>query len=116
MTKEKLILLCGGEDILSSSIEFTLSTRDDWKVFSISNLKGCETLRKAMETLHPDIVIIHQEFHQDPKHLILQLLMDHPTIKVIMVSLENNMIEVYSKQNILAQEASDLITVIENSH
>jgi len=114
MTEEKLILFCGGEDILSSSIEFILSTRDDWKVISISNLEGCEALRKAMETLHPDIVIIHQEFHLAPKRLMLQLLQDHPAIKVIMVSLENNMIEVYSKQNILAKETSDLITVIEN--
>ena len=114
MTEEKLILLCGGEDILSSSIEFILSTREDWKVISISNLEGCKTLKKAMETLHPDIVIIHQEFNPAPKRLMLQLLQDHPAIKVIMVSLEDNMIEVYSKQNILAKEVSDLITVIEN--
>jgi len=116
MTKKKLILLYGGEDILSSSIEFILSTRENWKVISISQQEGCETFREAMDTLHPDIVIIHQDLHQDPKHLTLQLLQDHPTIKVIMISLENNMIEVYSKQNVLAQEASDLITVIENSH
>lgn len=116
MAKEQMILLCGGEDILSSSIEFTLSAREDWKVISISNLGGCETVRKAMETLNPDIVIIHQEFHPDPKQLMLQLLQDHPAVKVLMISLENNLIEVYSKQNILAKDASDLITVIENSH
>ncbi len=116
MAKEQMILLCGGEDILSSSIEFILSAREDWKVISISNLEGCETVRKAMETLHPDIVIIHQEFYPDPKHLMLQLLQDYPAIKVLMISLENNLIEVYSKQNRLAKDASDLITVIENCH
>lgn len=116
MTNAKMILIWGGEDILSSSIEFILSAKDDWKVVSISNQEGCGTLSMALETTQPDIVIIHQGFHHDPTQLALQLLQDHPAIKVIMINLENNVIEVYSKQKILAKEASDLITVIENEH
>ena len=82
---------------------------------SISNKEDLDALILAVETTQPDIVIIHQECHA-LINLIYRCnsLQDHPAIKVIMISLENNMMEVYSKQKILVKQASDLITVIEN--
>ena len=114
MIKAKRILICGGEDILSSSIKFILSANEAWEVINISYQAGCGGLRRALDSTRPDIVIINQEFHSDPTQLVLQLLQENPAIKVLIVSLEHNMIEVYSKQKILAKETSDLITVIEN--
>jgi chemotaxis response regulator CheB len=114
MTKSKTIVIWGSEGIFGSSIERFLAAKEDWKVVSISNTEDRDALILAVETLQPDIVIIHQGFPDDLANLALQLLPNHPAIKVIMVSLENNLMDVYSKQAILAKEASDLITVIEN--
>jgi hypothetical protein len=114
MTKPKMIVIWGSEDILSSSIELFLAGKDEWKVVSISNKEGLDALILAVETTQPDIVIIHQGCQNDPANLPMQLLQDHPAIKVIKISLENNMMDVYSKQEIMVKQASDLITVIEN--
>jgi len=114
ITKAKMVVVWGREDLLSSSIEYFLATKEDWKVVSISNKEDLDALILAVETTHPDIVIILQGDHNGLTNLPLQLLQDHPAIKVITISLENNAMEVYSKQKIMVKQVSDLITVIEN--
>ena len=115
MTKPKKIVVWGSEDILSSSIEFFLAAKEDWNVVSISNHEDLDALISAVETTQPDIVIINQACNADLTNLPLQLLQDHPAIKVITIGLENNVMDVYSKQKVLVKQAADLITVIENA-
>ena len=114
MTKSKMIVVWGSEDLLSTSIEFFLATKEDWKVVNILNKEDQQALIQFVETSMPDIVIIHQGCHSVQSNLPLQLLQKYPALKVITISLENNMIEVLSKQKIMVKQASDLITVIEN--
>jgi phosphoribosylanthranilate isomerase len=114
MAKSKMIVVWGGEDILSLSIELFLAAKQDWKVVRISNKKDLDAVILAVETTQPDIVIIHHECIKDQTNSALQLLQRHPAIKVITISLENNVMDVYSKKKILVKQVSDLITVIEN--
>ena len=115
MTKTKMIVIWGDEDILSSSIELILTARAEWKVVYISNKEDLGALIMAEGAVQPDIVIIHQECRDNPANFPLQFLQDHPTIKVISVNLENNLLDVYSKQKILVKKTSDLIEVIDNA-
>jgi DNA-binding NarL/FixJ family response regulator len=114
MTKPKMIVVWGSGDILNSSIDLFLAGREDWKVVSVSNKDDLDALILAAENTQPDIVIIHQGCYSNPPDLPLQFLQAHPAIKVIKISLENNAMEVYSKQKIIVKQASDLIKVIEN--
>jgi hypothetical protein len=114
MVKSKTVLLWGREDILISSVEFILAAKDEWQVVSLPNTVGLGALLLAVEKTQADTVIIHQGNHNDPTILPIQLLKDHPALRVITFSLENNAMEVYSKQEICVREASDLISVIEN--
>ena len=114
MAKSKIIVVWGSEDILNSSIEVFLAVKEEWKVARISNKEDLDALILAVETTQPDIVIIHQECINGPTNLPLQLLKDHAVIKVITISLENNTMEVFSKQKLMVRQASDLITVIEH--
>lgn len=114
MTTTKTIVIWGSEDVLSSSIEFFIAAKEDWKVIRVSKNESLNTLFLTIKTAQPDIVIISREFRKDLANIPLQLLKTHPVAKVIMVNLENNLMDVYTKQKILAKEASDLITLIEN--
>lgn len=114
MAKSKKIVIWDGEDILSSSIKLFLAAREDWQVVSISSSEDLETLKLVVETTQPDIVIIRQGCQNGPPNLPVQLLQDHPAIKVITLGLEDNLMEIYCKQKILVKHASDLIAVIEN--
>jgi len=114
MTKSKTVVIWGREDILSSSVELFLTTIKGWNVVSISNEEGFDALILAVETIDPEVVILHQGEHTIPTHLPMQLLQDHPGIKVITINLENNSMEVYSKRKVWVKETADLISVMDS--
>jgi DNA-binding NarL/FixJ family response regulator len=109
----KTIVLWGREDLLSTSVELFLTSQKGWNVVNISSEDDFEALIQAVEQVHPDVVIIHQGDRPCKSNLPTILLKDHPGLKVITVSLNDNLMEVYSKQNILVKSASDLISVVE---
>ena len=113
MMKSKKIMLWGREDLLSSSIELFLTAQKGWKVINISDEEKFEALIKAVDKVDPEVVIIHQGDHSNNSYPLMKLIQDHPRLKVITVSLKDNLMEVYSKQNILVKSASDLISVVE---
>ena len=113
MVKSKTILLWGREDLLSSSVELFLTAQKGWKVINISDEEKFEALIKAVDKVDPEVVIIHQGDHSNNSYPLMKLIQDHPRLKVITVSLKDNLMEVYSKQNVIVKSASDLISVVE---
>ena len=112
MKKPKTIVSWGREDLLSSSVELFLTAQKGWRVVSISNEEKFEALIMAVNKVHPDVVIIQQGEHPSNSYPLMKLIQDHPRLRVITVSLKDNLMEVYSKQDILIKSASDLITVV----
>jgi len=109
----KTILLWSQNDLLSSSVELFLSNQKGWEVISPSFEPNFEALVEIIDKIHPEVVIVQQG--DSPSHLGLPavLLQNYPWLKVITLNVNNNLVEVYCKQNILIKSASDLISVIE---
>ena len=112
MMKSRTIVIWGREDLLSSSVELFLTAQKGWRVVSISDEENFEALIQAVEKVHPDAVIIQQGNHSSNSYPLMKLIQDHPGLRVITLSLKDNRMEVYSKQDILVKSASDLISVI----
>ena len=110
--KSKTIVLWGREDLLSTSVKHILTMQNGWKVVKISNEETLDTLIKVVDEVKPDVVIIHQGDRAGDLSLPTVLLRDYPGLKMIAVSLNDNLMEVYSKQNISVTSAIDLISVI----
>ena len=115
MTKSKTIVLWGREDLLSSSVELFLTSQKGWKVISISNEENFEALILAVNKVRPDVVIIQQGDRSSNSYPLMKLIQNHPGLRVITVSLNNNLMEVYSKQDVLVKSASDLISMVETA-
>lgn len=115
MTKSKIIVVWGNQDLLGSSIEYFLSGREGWKVLCVSEREELLALIRAAGTEQIDVLIVHQGHRDNLADFPLHLLQDHPSMRVISISLENNAMEVYSKQKVMVKQASDLIAVIENA-
>ena len=113
-TKSKTVVVWGEEDLLNFSFQYFLAGKEDWTVIRISNYEELDAFFLAMETTPTDIIIIHQRGHNDHYNFTLHLLQDHPVIKIIALSLENNAMEVYSKKKTLIKHVSDLISAIES--
>jgi hypothetical protein len=114
MDKKKLVVVWGRENILCSSIQYLLAAKEGWTVVSVSNMQEFESLITPVENNLSDIVIIHQGEHGNLGGLPLQLLQEHADIRVISISLVNNVMDIYNRQRLLVKETSDLISAIEN--
>jgi hypothetical protein len=109
----KTVVLWGSEDILISSVESILSSNKEWEVISLSNKVDIDALIQVVETTHANIIIMQQTGKSDPIFIPMQLLKDIPSLRVITVNLENNSMEVFSKQKILVKDVTDLMSIFE---
>ena len=109
-------MIWGPDDLLTQAVEFFLKGEETWQVIRIPADQNTESLFDQVEKIHPDVIILHTGNCADSTNLPLQLLQDYPNLRVITTSLENNQMQVYSKQSIRLRKASDLLSIVEDRH
>lgn len=108
-------ILWGREDLLSRAVLLFLETRMDWDVIKVSSDGGVDNLIQKIERVKPDVVILCQDTVDGDSALPLRVLDEQYCLKVVSLNLENNLMQVYSKQKIIVQGVSDLLSVVESS-
>ena len=127
MHKPKTVLVWGPNDLLTKAMEMFLTTgeKDRWDVIRFPANQCLSSLVGEVQKTKPDLVILYQARHADDSDPLIRLLQEQPELKVlanqpeskiIIVSLENNVMQVYSKRSITVRQVSDLLSVIENSN
>jgi hypothetical protein len=111
--KSKTIVLCGQDDVLSSYVEHFLTSQKGWRVVNISIEKGPDALIQLVDKIHPNIVILQLGNRSSNSNVPAALLQHQPRLKVLTLSLNDNRLEVYSRQDILIKSSDDLISAIE---
>jgi DNA-binding NarL/FixJ family response regulator len=114
MKKSMKVILWGREDVLGHAVELFLNTCKEWEVIRISDKRSSEDLIQQVEKANPNVVILYQGDCASQTDLPMRLMQDHPGLKVIMVSLENNSMEMYHRQKIYIKEVSDLLAFVES--
>lgn len=107
------VILWGREDLLSRAVRLFLETRMDWMVVRVSNDGNVEDLFHILLRERPDVVILCQDRFDGDAELPLRLINAQLCLKVVTLNLENNLMQVYSKQNVMIQGITDLLSVIE---
>lgn len=111
--KPKTIVFWGREDLLSSSIELFLKAKKDWQVINIPKEGNVELLMETLEKISSDVVIIHLEDRTRNSVLPSLLLKRYDHLRVITINPRDTLVEVYNKQCVVVNSASDLISVVE---
>jgi len=106
-------ILWGGDDLLSQAVGLFLEARMTWRVIKVSSTENVEYLIQKVTMVKPDVVILCHDKDQGDSVLPLRLIDEQPYLKVVTVNLENNHLQVYSKQNVVIEGVSDLLCVIE---
>lgn len=106
-------VLWGREDLLSRAISLFLEARMSWDVIRVSSSGNVDSLLQKIEGVKPDVVILCQETVDGDSALPLRVLNEQHCRKVVTLSLENNLMQVYSKQKIMIQGVADLLSVVE---
>jgi hypothetical protein len=111
--KKKTVILWGRGDLLGQGVESFLSSREDWNIIQVSNKESVDVLIREVKKVKPDVVILNAGDSPIDSQLPFILIQNRPALKVIMMSLENNSLEVYNKQKFCIKGAGDLLSVID---
>ena len=106
-------ILWGKDDLLSRSVSLFLEKSTTWNVIMMPNTGNVERLIKKIAVIKPDAVILCQDRSNGDAALPLRLINERFCPKVLIVNLENNLMQVYSKQDVIIQGVPDLMSAIE---
>jgi hypothetical protein len=95
------------------SVEFFLKSAD-WEVVKLSNECGSDYLIQRVITVKPAVIILCQERDASDFALLMQLAKVQVCLKVVVLSLESNLVQVYGKHNLIMHAVSDLLSVVES--
>ena len=113
----RIAILWGHADLLGEAIESILTAARNWQVIKVLDNQDVEVLIQEVEKTHPEIVIINQGHCAHSFPVPIHLIEDFPKLRVITINPDNNLVEIYNKQEICIEEASDLLSVIDkHSH
>lgn len=116
--KPRTVILWGQNDLLTKAMEmFLMAGRmEPWEVIRFDANQCISSLVEQVQKIKPDLVILYQAKPGDDSDQLSKLIQEQPDLRMITVSLENNVMQVYSKRSITVRQVSDLLSVIENQH
>jgi hypothetical protein len=109
-------ILWGSESLLVDSVEFFLKTGSVWDVVKISSECGVDYLIQRVQTLKPAVVILCQDKNANDVSLLMQLAQTEFFLKVVVISLESNLIQVYGRRDVIMRDISDLLSVVDTEY
>ena len=115
-THVKQAVLWGPESVLMDSVEFFLNTRTAWKVVKLSSKNSVDNFLQQVKTLEPTVVILCQERDVSDIALLMQLAQIQSCLKVVAVSMESNLMQVYSRQHFIMHDVADLLSVVDHEN
>ena len=110
------IILWGRDDLLSQAVDLILQTSQSWEVTRLSSESGVEKLIQETHRINPEVVFLCREKVDEDSSLPLRLINEQGCLRVVTVGLESNLMQVYSKQNIILREVSDLLYIIDTGN
>jgi len=106
-------VLWGPEILLMDSVEFFLKSAD-WEVVKLSNEYGVDHLIQQVTMVKPAVIILCQERDASDYALLTQLAKVQFCLKVVVLSLESNLVQVYGKHNLIMRDVADLLSVVQS--
>ena len=113
-TRRVLVVESESGSLFDQGLKSLLRRRTGWKVSGIIYTDEA-TLLKEMSHLCPDVIVLNEAGPIGPAH-ICQLLKNVPArlaLRVIVVRSNDNAIDLYRKQTVIASKSRDLIALIQ---
>ena len=115
-TSPRKIILWGRDDLLSQAVDLFLQTTQTWDVIRLSSDSGVEKLIEETQRINPEVVVLCGEKVDEYSSLPLRLINEQGCLRVVTVGLESNLMQVYSKQNVMLQGVSELLSIFESGN
>lgn len=105
------VLIVLGDSFISKGVESLLSRERDLLVLSLL-FEDTNTLNRQIESLKPDIIIMDEELVTSEVIDVYRLLSNNPGLCMLVLSMQDNRVSLYRREEILVSHSKDLITAI----
>jgi hypothetical protein len=78
----------------------------------VSDAVDIPDLARDVSKINPDIVLFSESQPVAAKETLVQLLLSHPRLRVVIVSVTSNWLHVFDKEDMLMTSLDDLLNVI----
>ena len=107
----KRVLIVTSELLLREGVESLLSREVDINVYSTQFIDE-STLAHEIDHYQPDVVILDERLEYTDLTHLFDLLIDYPRIRVMVVNVIDNKVNVYDKSEFEVSHAYDLVSAI----
>ncbi|MDA8189702.1 MAG: hypothetical protein M0T85_16300 [Dehalococcoidales bacterium] len=105
------ILVLYSKSLLAQGVENLLRKSEGLEVIGV-DLEQRDAVRR-IGTLQPEVVIVDgDDLPVYGGSLILQLLREHPSVKVLCISVNGNTVDIYRKSQMAVTRADELVAAI----
>lgn len=101
------VLVIGNQGILGAGIEKLLAGDQALEVIGVAGVNE-QTLVQKIWQLQPDTIILTLEPEVISPSRLLELLQDYGRLRIILTSADSNVIDIYDRQQIVANNPSSL--------
>ena len=114
MNTLKRILVVIGESYIGKGVESLLSRQADLRVDSFPFLDGI-SLGDQIEGYQPNVIILDESLLSSKRIDLSSLLMGYPKMRVLVLGIQDNRLNVFDHQELIVSHSNDLVSVIERS-
>ena len=114
--RTRRVILWSRDDLLAWTIDQILESGSTWDVIRVSSTDVVEILLRETEMLNPEVVILCQEKGEDNSALPLNLIENHPGLRVVSIDMVSNLVQVYSKCSVVLQSVTDFLSIVNGSY
>jgi hypothetical protein len=112
--RKKIVVLWGHEDVMSIYLSNFLTHKEKWEVITVSCKTELEKILREESQKNFEITLILPGCQDQQLDASLDLLQNYPVFKMILVSLQNNSVEIFRKEEKAIDRTVDLVSAIEN--
>ncbi len=107
------VLVILGDSFIGKGVESLLSKERDLLVLSLL-FEDTPTLNRQIESLQPDVIIMDEELVNNEVFDLYHLLSGNPGLCMLVLSMQDNRVSLYKREEILVSHSNDLIAAIRN--
>lgn len=108
------VLIVEHQLLLGAGVQSLLTGEADLDVIGISPADQLELVQE-IRRFRPDVVVLDEVTYLANPTKLLVFLKNHPKLRVVVVSANDNLVCIYNKQQVLVTRATDLINIIRDS-
>ena len=112
----KRVAVILSEFLIGRGVESLLSRDTDLIVTSLSyDGNGGESIIHHINRYEPNVVIIDESLQNDDSWNVFNQLLEFPKLRVLVLSVRDNRIEIYDRKEILVSQSADLLSAIKGN-